>query len=79
MSKAGIEQVVVEYFIVREEQKAFAILVEPAYGIDFPGKITESGQCRPLSGELCQDPKGLVRNEVSGQVAVFNFRSLRSR
>jgi len=59
--------VVIEHFIVRDQEKAFAVLVKPAYRIDVGGESTERSQRRLLSGELCQNPKGLVNNEVSCQ------------
>ena len=54
-----------------QEDQPFAVFVQSAYGVNVWGKSTERGQCGPLAGKLCQNPKGFVNNKVSGQNGNF--------
>ncbi|GAA0879269.1 hypothetical protein GCM10009119_22370 [Algoriphagus jejuensis] len=71
MPEAWIKQMVVEHLVIGDEEKAFTVFVQTADRIHIPGKIAERGQCGPLSAELCQNPEGLIYNEVASQIREY--------
>ena len=67
MGKPGVQQLIIELLIIRDDEQTLAVLIETTDWIDCFGEMKKRGKCLPLSAKLAQNPKGLVNDKVSIQ------------